>query len=63
MHAVEELYFYRRYDEAVAFVRKVLGDRGDGVDMAGGLDDESRALLRTYEGKCIDKMAGQAQKA
>lgn len=51
LNAVEELYFFRRYAEAVAFVEKVWS-----LD-AGGLDDDTRNLLRIYENKCRQKMS------
>ncbi|KAI1763813.1 hypothetical protein GGR53DRAFT_344450 [Hypoxylon sp. FL1150] len=55
LHAVEELYFFRRYAEGARFVRTVLdeGQTGDGVP---GLDDETRKLLRYYEEKCNEKV-------
>lgn len=52
LHAVEELYFFRRYDDAVSFVRSVLSEEGD---PEGGLDDEAKELLRYYEVKCMEK--------
>jgi hypothetical protein len=51
LHAVEELYFFRRYSEGVDFVRKVLGE-GGGAD---GLDDDTRELLGYYERKCVER--------
>lgn len=57
LHAVEELYFYRRYDEAVAFVGRVLEGRdGDGDGVALLLDGDVRDVLRSYEAKCLVKM-------
>lgn len=56
---MEELYFYRRYDEAVAFVGRVLkdGDRdGCGDEVALLLDGDVRDMLRDYERKCLVKM-------
>ncbi|ROW00833.1 hypothetical protein VMCG_06531 [Cytospora schulzeri] len=50
LHAVEELYFFRRYDEAVAFVGKVLDDGED------GLEPDFRDVLRVYERKCLGKL-------
>ncbi|ROV99602.1 hypothetical protein VPNG_07715 [Cytospora leucostoma] len=52
LHAVEELYFYRRYDEAVAFVGRVF--EGDGA--GEGLERDVRDLLKTYEQKCQGKL-------
>lgn len=50
MHAVEELYFFRKYDEAVTFVAKVF-DGGE-----EGIDGDFQALLKTYEKKCLEKL-------
>ncbi|CAM1500599.1 Fc.00g097610.m01.CDS01 [Cosmosporella sp. VM-42] len=50
IHAVEELYFFRKYDEATEFVKDVLSG-------ADGLDDETRQLLSTYADKCRQKLA------
>ncbi len=66
LHAVEELYFFRRYAEGAAFVRRVLdgdGD-GDGDNGAPGLDEETRKLLRYYETRCVQrgKEADEAEK-
>ncbi len=54
VHAVEELYFFARYDEAVRFTRKVLDEQRD--EGTGGLDQETRDLLRVYEARCLDKI-------
>ncbi|KAL2019700.1 hypothetical protein VTK56DRAFT_9237 [Thermocarpiscus australiensis] len=55
LHAVEELYFFRRYAEAAGFVRRVLGSDDD--DGGGArVDEETRRLLRYYEGRCIARM-------
>lgn len=49
IHAVEELYFFRKYDEAVKFVDQVLyGSKG--------LDDETQELLSTYKEKAQQKL-------
>ncbi|RYP09878.1 hypothetical protein DL764_001012 [Monosporascus ibericus] len=56
LHAVEELYFFRRYAEGAAFVRRVLDDCGGG---APGLDVETRDLLRYYEKRCVEKDEAQ----
>ncbi|XXH04209.1 hypothetical protein Hte_010623 [Hypoxylon texense] len=56
LHAVEELYFFRRYAEGAQFVRTVL-DEGHGGDGAPGLDVDTRKLLRYYETKCEEKAA------
>lgn len=52
LHAVEELYFYRRYAEAVAFVGRVF----QGQHGANGLDGDAQEVLRTYERKCLVKL-------
>ena len=49
LHAAEELYFYERYAEAAAFVRDVLA--GD----PAGLDDDTKAMLALYRGRCLQK--------
>ncbi|KAI0836690.1 hypothetical protein F5Y06DRAFT_100990 [Hypoxylon sp. FL0890] len=56
LHAVEELYFFRRYADGAQFVREVLG-RGisEGHDEAPALDSDTRELLRYYERKCNEK--------
>ncbi|KAM7183803.1 hypothetical protein V8F20_012481 [Naviculisporaceae sp. PSN 640] len=59
LHAVEELYFFRRYSEGVDFIRQVIGD-DDGASCP--LDDETKALLKYYGERCqqrIDSMARQ----
>ncbi|KAJ4423575.1 hypothetical protein N0V82_001741 [Gnomoniopsis sp. IMI 355080] len=56
LHAVEELYFYKRFDEAIAFIGRVF----DGAPDAEGLDGEVREVLRLYERKCILKVERDA---
>ncbi|ETS80994.1 hypothetical protein PFICI_05996 [Pestalotiopsis fici W106-1] len=49
LHAVEELYFFKRYDEGVVFVRRLLdGEEGS----SGGLEADTVKLLRYYQSKC-----------
>ncbi|KAI1140133.1 hypothetical protein F5Y05DRAFT_307640 [Hypoxylon sp. FL0543] len=58
LHAVEELYFFRRYAEGARFVNQVLGrdiSEGDGGESV--LDHDTRELLRYYERKCNEKAA------
>ncbi|KAI2625651.1 hypothetical protein GGR54DRAFT_509106 [Hypoxylon sp. NC1633] len=56
LHAVEELYFFRRYAEGAQFVRAVLDGHRDGEEEGTpGLDDDTRKLLRYYEKKCDEK--------
>ncbi|KAI2606436.1 uncharacterized protein GGS25DRAFT_390399 [Hypoxylon fragiforme] len=78
LHAVEELYFFRRYDEGARFVDGVLGGGGGGggrVDTAvanedGGRDDKgalgldrsTRELLRYYQKRCIERGGGRGEK-
>lgn len=50
LHAVEELYFFRRYDEAVEFVALVLQS-----ESRAALDSDSLQLLETYAAKCRAK--------
>ncbi|KAL7933266.1 hypothetical protein V8C35DRAFT_281088 [Trichoderma chlorosporum] len=52
IHAAEELYFFRRYQQVIDLVSKVLTLEGD----KGGLDDESRELLSTYQSRCRQKL-------
>lgn len=49
IHAVEELYFFRRYHEAAQLATEALA----GSD---GLDRDSRQLLEVYQGKCQSKL-------
>ncbi|GKT49019.1 uncharacterized protein ColSpa_09200 [Colletotrichum spaethianum] len=51
LHAVEELYFLRRFEEAAAFARRVL----EGSDAA--LDRDTKEMLTRYEEKCHGRMA------
>ncbi|KAL7623104.1 hypothetical protein AAE478_006783 [Parahypoxylon ruwenzoriense] len=71
LHAVEELYFFRRYAEGARFARAALGGGrdGDGDSSKGngngngngngtsGLDDDTRTMLRYYERKYISVTA------
>ncbi|RKU49404.1 hypothetical protein DL546_005604 [Coniochaeta pulveracea] len=52
LHAVEELYFFRRYSEALDFVGKVLEEE----ENASRLDNDSRELLGYYQRRCADRM-------
>ena len=56
LHAVEELYFFRRYAEASAFVTQVLDDK-DGVGKAR-VDGETKRLLGYYRGRCEERLGG-----
>lgn len=48
-HAVEELYFFHRFEEALDFLGRVL----EGPE---GLGDEAKGALERYERKCRDKL-------
>ncbi|KAL7949429.1 hypothetical protein V8C42DRAFT_310872 [Trichoderma barbatum] len=52
IHAAEELYFFRRYQDVIDLVSKVLVLEGD----KGGLDEESRELLIMYQSRCRQKL-------
>lgn len=52
LHAVEELYFFRRFEEAVSLVAKIFEGEGGG----DGLDGDVRGLLTTYEKRCNEKL-------
>lgn len=47
LHAIEELYFYRRHDEALA-----LSDQA----LEGELDAEFRKTVEGYRGRCLVKL-------
>ncbi|KAF4467942.1 hypothetical protein FALBO_5176 [Fusarium albosuccineum] len=49
LHAVEELYFSRRYQDAVQLA-------GDALSGSNGLDRDSRQLLATYQERCQKKL-------
>jgi len=71
LHAVEELYFLRRYAEGADFVRRVFGDggdqdeNGDEAESQGGqeeeqqqrprLDEDTRKTLRYYQKRCEER--------
>ena len=50
LHAVEELYFFRRYEEASRVVREALGGKG--------LIAEFKTVLEGYGNKCEARMRG-----
>ncbi|KAK3328342.1 hypothetical protein B0T19DRAFT_424239 [Cercophora scortea] len=58
LHAVEELYFFRRYHEAVQFVHDVLASgEGEGEgEGAGLLEEDTSKLLRYYQAKCSERL-------
>lgn len=53
MYAAEELYFFRRFEEAATFLGKVLAD---GDDESEAFDQETRALLINYKQKCEERL-------
>ena len=59
LHAVEELYFFRRYNEAVQFLQRVFSEEGKGEVY---LDEEVQKLLRHYESRCSARL-GKTQMA
>ena len=46
LHAVEELYYFKRFREGVDFARRVLDQSGD------GLDEDARKTLEHYAARC-----------
>ncbi|PNY29940.1 Uncharacterized protein TCAP_00149 [Tolypocladium capitatum] len=51
VHAVEELYFFRRYREALDFLATVQHDGS-----ANAFDNDTRKLLDTYGKHCLQKL-------
>ena len=58
VHAVEELYFFKRYEEALGFIRRVMAAE-DEVGGAG-LDRDSTELMRYYASKCEERIKQKA---
>ncbi|KAL9479669.1 hypothetical protein ACSS6W_004455 [Trichoderma asperelloides] len=52
LHAAEELYFFRRYQDVVDLVSRVLAPEGD----KGGLDEETKQILSMYQSRCRQKL-------
>lgn len=50
LHAVEELYYFRRFQEAIDFAAEILQGESRAV-----LDQDSLQLLEKYETKCRAK--------
>jgi hypothetical protein len=48
LHAIEELYFFKRYDEALALVEKAL---------MAELQDDFKRILESYLRRCRAKVA------
>ncbi|KAK4240986.1 hypothetical protein C8A03DRAFT_30824 [Achaetomium macrosporum] len=55
LHATEELYFFRQYGEAAAFLREVFAAAGEeGLERM--IDGETARLLRYYQGRCLARL-------
>lgn len=52
LHAVEELYFYKRFDEAVVFIGRIFEAAHD----VTGLDGDVKDVLKVYVRKCLAKL-------
>ncbi|KAI1820284.1 hypothetical protein F4861DRAFT_545785 [Xylaria intraflava] len=51
LHAVEELYFFRRFAEGARFARALVDDGG-----SGKLDEDAVRTLLYYERRCRERM-------
>ncbi|KAK4451867.1 hypothetical protein QBC34DRAFT_399766 [Podospora aff. communis PSN243] len=59
LHAAEELYFFRRYEEAVRFVERVFsGSDGKGEH---SLDEDTKRLLKYYAEKAWERVGAKTQ--
>lgn len=56
MHAVEELYFFRRYEEGLRFVDRVFAPESN----SSRLHVDVCALLRLYQAKCREKLTASS---
>jgi hypothetical protein len=52
LHAVEELYFFRRYQEAADLAAKILNEGG-----LGDSEPEAKSLLEKYKQQCQQKLS------
>ncbi|KAI1178688.1 hypothetical protein F4777DRAFT_82665 [Nemania sp. FL0916] len=52
LHAVEELYFFRRFSEGAQFARSIIDDDAGGEK----LDGDTLQTLLYYEKRCQDRM-------
>ncbi|KAK7906491.1 hypothetical protein PG985_016228 [Apiospora marii] len=57
LHAVEELYFFRRFEEGADFARKALLGEEEAGSEAKLLDTDTRRLLKHYESRCRERSA------
>ncbi|KFH46175.1 hypothetical protein ACRE_030230 [Hapsidospora chrysogenum ATCC 11550] len=57
LYAAEELYFFRRFEEAATFLGKVLAE---GNTESEALDQETRVLLINYKQKCEERLNQKA---
>lgn len=54
LHAVEELYFFRRYEEAALFVERIFSEETGKEEKS--LDADTQKLLRLYEDRARARM-------
>jgi len=59
LHAVEELYFFRRFEEGADFARRALGNQD--VEEGPRLDADTRRLLKHYESRCRERSASSRE--
>ncbi|KAI0098021.1 hypothetical protein GGR51DRAFT_539024 [Nemania sp. FL0031] len=58
LHAVEELYFFRRFSEGARFARSVIDDDAG----SGKVDGDALKTLLYYEKKCNEKIDSNSMK-
>ncbi|KAK8071456.1 hypothetical protein PG997_011659 [Apiospora hydei] len=63
LHAVEELYFFRRFEEGAAFARRALCEGQEEAKSEATLDADTRRLLKHYESRCRERSAAAAKTA
>lgn len=56
LHAVEELYFFRRFTEGARLARSVIDDAG-----TAKLDEDTLNTMLYYEGKCNDRIGNSGR--
>lgn len=54
IHAAEELYFFKRFNEAIDFIDAVLSG-----ESKAALDADTITLLTKYDAKCKEKLKSQ----